>query len=168
MCWTLLSLAGEFDLSLTLYDSDLLQVHLRRHEDKSLESHERSRDASPPHQGHRDALLRKTNPLWDEHTSDFSLPSPSQIPFIGSTVLRRRAPLSLVDERGLFDAFTHETINILPHLQNVCYPNLVSVARLTLYWRSSVKKGSMKSHLKLLRIFRFQTQTLKGWLLSFR
>lgn len=46
--------------------NDLLQVHLRRHESRSFENIERVREKTPSHQGHRDALLRKTNPLWDD------------------------------------------------------------------------------------------------------
>jgi hypothetical protein len=40
----------------------LLQVHLRRHETRIFENAERQREPTPPHQGHRDELLRKTNP----------------------------------------------------------------------------------------------------------
>jgi hypothetical protein len=47
----------------------LLQVHLRRHESRTLENAETQRDPTPPHQGHRDALLRRTNPLWNEGLS---------------------------------------------------------------------------------------------------
>ncbi|KAE9374998.1 hypothetical protein N431DRAFT_438346 [Stipitochalara longipes BDJ] len=42
--------------------NDLLQVHLRRHEIRSFENTEGQREPTPPHQGHRDDLLRKTNP----------------------------------------------------------------------------------------------------------
>ncbi|KFZ11204.1 hypothetical protein V502_07678 [Pseudogymnoascus sp. VKM F-4520 (FW-2644)] len=80
--------------------NDLLQVHLRRHESRTLDNAEPQRDPTPPHQGHRDALLRKTNPLWNEGLSP---PTFHGRPiFAASSVTEALDPISL-EEESLFE-----------------------------------------------------------------
>lgn len=78
----------------------MLQVHLRRHESRTLDNAEPQREPTPPHQGHRDALLRKTNPLWNEGLSP---PTFHGRPiFAASSVTEPLDPVSL-EEESLFE-----------------------------------------------------------------
>ncbi|OBT95257.1 hypothetical protein VE01_07622 [Pseudogymnoascus verrucosus] len=90
-----------------LGSGDLLQVHLRRHESRTLENTETQRDPTPPHQGHRDALLRRTNPLWNE---GLSIPT-----FHGRPIFATSNVTEPLDSISLEEESAFENSNLLHH-----------------------------------------------------
>ncbi|KFY01612.1 hypothetical protein O988_02645 [Pseudogymnoascus sp. VKM F-3808] len=82
--------------------NDLLQVHLRRHESRTLDNTEPQRDPTPPHQGHRDALLRKTNPLWNGGLSPTTFHG--RPTFAASNVTEQLDPISFEEESSFRNA----------------------------------------------------------------
>lgn len=77
--------------------SDLLQVHLRRHENRSFEKSEENREITPPHTGHRNTLLRRTNLLWNDD--------------VPTLVTGERSILTL---SGDFESLRHVNTNFIP------------------------------------------------------
>jgi hypothetical protein len=89
--------------------SDLLQVHLRRHESRSFEKSEGRREITPPHTGHRNALLGRTNSLWND-----DLPTLVTLRMPISTLSNALEPLDHVDTTDipLVGARHHESQSV--------------------------------------------------------